>query len=98
MHLASDPGDNASRLERARQIQYVFQDPYASLNPRLSIGYQLLEPLRVHGMLSSREEQTVRVIEMLAQVGLKPYHFNKLPHEFSGGPTPAHLHRSCPDP
>ncbi len=83
--LRSDPEQRANRFQRARQIQYIFQDPYSSLNPRLTIGIQLMEPLIVHGIFDSDEERRSRVNEMLHQVGLKTYHFNKLPSEFSGG-------------
>ena len=71
------------RLRRGG-MQMVFQDPYASLNPRLSIGYQLAEPLLVHGLCSRREAHT-RVATLLERVGLNPHHARSYPHQFSGG-------------
>jgi peptide/nickel transport system ATP-binding protein len=67
-----------------RRLQMVFQDPYASLNPRHSIGKIVGEPLRVHGV-SSRRETEIRVQELLAIVGLPEDAANRFPHEFSGG-------------
>jgi oligopeptide transport system ATP-binding protein len=67
-----------------REIQIVFQDPYASLNPRKRVGRIVGEPLRVHG-LASRKERRRRVQELLEVVGLSPEHYNRYPHEFSGG-------------
>jgi len=71
---------------RARRggMQMIFQDPFASLNPRLSVGYQLAEPLVVHG-LASRAEARVRVAGLLERVGLNPAHARSYPHQFSGG-------------
>ncbi len=65
-------------------MQMVFQDPFASLNPRLSIGYQLAEPLIVHG-ICGRDEARVRVGTLLERVGLNPRHAESYPHQFSGG-------------
>ncbi len=67
-----------------RRMQMIFQDPYASLNPRHSIGKIVGEPLRVHGV-ASRSEATARVHELLATVGLPEDAANRYPHEFSGG-------------
>ncbi len=67
-----------------RRAQIVFQDPYASLNPRLRVGDTIQEPMRVHG-LGSAAEQRARVQELLALVGLAPFHAQRYPHEFSGG-------------
>ena len=67
-----------------RRMQMVFQDPYASLNPRHSIGKIVGEPLRVHGVGSRRETET-RVQELLSTVGLPEDAANRFPHEFSGG-------------
>jgi len=66
-----------------RKVQMVFQDPRSSLNPRLSIGYSVGEPLIVRGI--SKEEVQDRVTSLLEIVGLNPEHFNRYPHEFSGG-------------
>ena len=69
---------------RRRGIQMVFQDPFASLNPRLSVGYQLAEPLRVHG-LCGRAEANDRVAALLMRVGLSARQATAYPHQFSGG-------------
>lgn len=66
-----------------RRIQFVFQDPYASLNPRKSVSDTLTEPLIIHGL--HRGKQRERVLELLDMVGLNPAHADRFPHEFSGG-------------
>ncbi|MFA9406560.1 MAG: ABC transporter ATP-binding protein [Anaerolineales bacterium] len=73
----------ALRLMR-RNMQMIFQDPYASLNPRLTIGNIIAEPLEVHKIGNSKERRE-RVDELLKLVGLSPYFVNRYPHEFSGG-------------
>jgi peptide/nickel transport system ATP-binding protein len=70
---------------RRREFQLVFQDPYAALNPMLTVGEAILEPLRVHGVGGSRAEQKVRVRELLRTVGLSDDAEQRYPHEFSGG-------------
>jgi oligopeptide transport system ATP-binding protein len=83
-------GRDISRLDRndmrpvRREIQMVFQDPYASLNPRKRVGTIIGDPMRIHG-LGSDEEIRGRVRELLELVGLNPEHYNRFPHEFSGG-------------
>jgi oligopeptide/dipeptide ABC transporter ATP-binding protein len=67
-----------------REMQIIFQDPYASLNPRMTVGQMLAEPLALHG-LASGEKAKARVAELLQLVGLAPYHAQRYPHEFSGG-------------
>ncbi len=67
-----------------REMQMVFQDPYASLNPRKRVGTIISDPMRIHD-LGSRSEQKRRVNEILETVGLSPEHYNRFPHEFSGG-------------
>ncbi len=67
-----------------RQMQMIFQDPYASLNPRMTVGGIVGEPLDVHNILQPRERRG-RVQELLEIVGLNPYFINRYPHEFSGG-------------
>jgi len=67
------------------RLQMVFQDPYASLNPRMTVGDTLSEPLLAHGRVSSRREANERVSDLLATVGLKPAFAARFPHEFSGG-------------
>ncbi|MGD0967343.1 MAG: dipeptide ABC transporter ATP-binding protein [Candidatus Aquilonibacter sp.] len=74
--------DDIRRLRR--QIQIIFQDPYASLNPRMTIGEIIGEPLRIHGIATGKAAKD-RVQELLRLVGLRPYSANRYPHEFSGG-------------
>lgn len=76
--------DEPSRLERAKMAQMVFQDPFASLNPRQTVYTSLAAPLRLHGV-KSRSEVDGRVEEILRLVGLKPEQAKRYPHEFSGG-------------
>jgi len=67
-----------------RDMQIIFQDPYASLNPRLTVGEAIGEPLVAHGM-ATRAEAKARVLDLLRVVGLASFHYNRYPHEFSGG-------------
>jgi len=67
-----------------RRMQMIFQDPYASLNPRMTVGNIVGEPLEVHN-IGTRAERMERVRELLSVVGLNPYFINRYPHEFSGG-------------
>jgi oligopeptide transport system ATP-binding protein len=67
-----------------RRMQMIFQDPYASLNPRMTVGSIVAEPLEVHGVARGRKKRE-RVQELLKLVGLNPYFVNRYPHEFSGG-------------
>ena len=66
-----------------REMQVIFQDPYSSLNPRMTVSAMLAEPLFLHGLAKGKEKQ--RVEELLRLVGLAPEHANRYPHEFSGG-------------
>ncbi|MDQ6825875.1 MAG: dipeptide ABC transporter ATP-binding protein [Candidatus Eremiobacteraeota bacterium] len=83
-------GDNVLAMDRSelrrlrKEIQIIFQDPYASLNPRMTVGDIVSEPLRIHGIAtgSAAEDKTQALLKM---VGLQPYHANRYPHEFSGG-------------
>ncbi|UFN48367.1 ABC transporter ATP-binding protein [Roseomonas sp. OT10] len=68
-----------------QRMQMVFQDPYASLNPRLRVGDSIAEPLETFGLLKTRAERTDRVAELLETVGLRADHAGRYPHEFSGG-------------
>jgi len=76
-------GDDAMRRMR-RHLQIIFQDPYASLNPRMTVGDILLEPMQVHD-IGTPEERSARVRELLDLVGLLPEHARRYPHQFSGG-------------
>ncbi|MFJ5250477.1 dipeptide ABC transporter ATP-binding protein [Serratia liquefaciens] len=67
-----------------RDIQFIFQDPYASLDPRLTVGFSIMEPLLVHNVARGKAAQE-RVAWLLERVGLKPEHARRYPHEFSGG-------------
>jgi len=81
-------GRNLAELPRSelrelrRDIQFIFQDPFASLDPRLTVGYSIMEPMLVHGMKEGAQE---RVDALLTRVGLLPEHAQRYPHEFSGG-------------
>lgn len=68
-----------------KEVQIIFQDPYSSLNPRLTIGSAIAEPLKVHHIHSTDIARKEKVLELLEKVDLKPEHFNRYPHEFSGG-------------
>jgi oligopeptide transport system ATP-binding protein len=77
---------SATELRRTRRrMQMIFQDPYASLNPRMTVGRIISEPLRIHNVLSSAREQQEYVEHLLERVGLNPFYTNRFPHEFSGG-------------
>ncbi|QRX85050.1 dipeptide ABC transporter ATP-binding protein [Glaciimonas sp. PAMC28666] len=78
--LATLPRSELRSLRR--EIQFIFQDPFASLDPRLTVGYSIMEPLLVHGMAEGAQE---RVAYLLERVGLLPEHAQRYPHEFSGG-------------
>lgn len=74
----------AELKEMRRHMQIIFQDPYASLDPRVPIGESIAEGLRIHNIGTARERQEV-ILEMLRKVGLEDYHARRYPHEFSGG-------------
>ena len=77
---------NANELRAFRkEVQIIFQDPYSSLNPRMTIGNAIMEPMQVHGILANDDERKKRVEELLSRVNLDPSHFYRYPHEFSGG-------------
>lgn len=79
------PLDDATRRERSQRIQMVFQDPYSSLNPRMTLAQTLDEVLRVHGAGSTAIERRERIDDLLLTVGLSPGLKDRLPHAFSGG-------------
>ncbi|MEO7045847.1 MAG: ABC transporter ATP-binding protein [Ferruginibacter sp.] len=68
-----------------KNLQIVFQDPYGSLNPRISIGDAIMEPLAVHNMYKNKKERKEKVVSLLEKVSLDANHFNRFPHQFSGG-------------
>src|SRR5690606_34833272 len=68
-----------------RQMQIIFQDPYASLNPRMTIGAAIMEPMDIHNIGANREERKERAAQLLHKVGLSGNVLNRYPHEFSGG-------------
>jgi len=84
-------GENVTNLKSSRiksfrrQAQMIFQDPYGSLNPRMTIGNIVGEALRIHKLCANRHEERERVAELLQAVGLSPDHARRYPHEFSGG-------------
>ena len=75
----------ALRIRNRRQMQMIFQDPYASLNPRMTVGDIVGEPVDIHGLASNKNERQERIQQILDLVGLNPEHINRYPHEFSGG-------------
>jgi oligopeptide/dipeptide ABC transporter ATP-binding protein len=77
-------GEHALRAVR-RRVQVIFQDPYASLNPRMTVGQILAEPLKVHGIAVDKVAREARVRELLSQVGLLTQHARRYPHQLSGG-------------
>jgi len=84
-------GRNVTALDKsalralARDMQIIFQDPYASLNPRMTVGTIIGEALTIHGLAKSRGEFEARIVELLETVGLNPDYMRRYPHEFSGG-------------
>ncbi|WP_104203447.1 ABC transporter ATP-binding protein [Billgrantia saliphila] len=86
--FSGKPVAQMSRIEKMRlrqEVQYIFQDPFASLDPRKSVGFSIAEPIHTHGLLRGRRNVQRRVSELLERVGLKPEHAERYPHEFSGG-------------
>ncbi len=80
------PGLSKTELKKLRKdIQIIFQDPYSSLNPRITAGSAIMEPLQTHGIYKNDSERKEKVFDLLEKVGLKKEHFYRYPHEFSGG-------------
>lgn len=75
----------AEMRQLRKKIQIIFQDPYSSLNPRLTIGSAIEEPMRVHHLVKGKKQRKQKVLELLQKVGLEANHYNRYPHEFSGG-------------
>ena len=73
------------KCENRRQMQMIFQDPYASLNPRMTVGDIVGEPIDIHKLVKGKKERQERIQYLLELVGLNPEHINRYPHEFSGG-------------
>jgi peptide/nickel transport system ATP-binding protein len=76
--------ENEFRTHR-KDMQLIFQDPYSALNPRITVGNAILEPMKMHGILATDKERKEKVEELLVKVGLEAKHYNRYPHEFSGG-------------
>jgi oligopeptide transport system ATP-binding protein len=83
LHVQTAKGDDWMRIRR--QAQMIFQDPFASLNPRWTVNAIIGEPLRVHNLIDSESGRSERVQELMALVGLDSRYVNRFPHEFSGG-------------
>jgi oligopeptide transport system ATP-binding protein len=81
--ITKTKGEDLRKMRR--RMQMIFQDPYASLNPRMTVGSIIGEPLEVHNIGANKKERQERVQELLKTVGLNPYFVNRYPHEFSGG-------------
>lgn len=95
--ITSIKGDDLKEFRR--NVQMIFQDPYASLNPRMTVGEIIREPMDIHKIYKTKEERENRVRELLEVVGLKPDHIRRYPHEFSGGQRQRiGIARSGPEP
>ena len=82
-NIAHIPGEQLREMRK--DIQIIFQDPYGSLNPRMTIGQAINEPMKIHEILPTEKQRKEKIIELLEKVDLKPDFFNRYPHEFSGG-------------
>jgi peptide/nickel transport system ATP-binding protein len=82
-NIAHIPNDELRRMRK--DIQIIFQDPYGSLNPRITIGQAINEPMKIHSILPTDKQRKEKIMDLLKKVDLKPEHFNRYPHEFSGG-------------
>jgi oligopeptide transport system ATP-binding protein len=81
--LTTMKGEELRKMRKRMQI--IFQDPFASLNPRMTVGSIVSEPLRIHSIIPNKKEQQEYTENLLERVGLNPYFINRYPHEFSGG-------------
>ena len=77
--------ENEDMRQIRKHMQIIFQDPYSSLNPRITIGEAIFEPLQVHNMYANNRERKIKVLELLDKVGLEEKYYYRYPHEFSGG-------------
>ena len=75
----------AEMLSMRSKMQLIFQDPFSSLNPRITVGRAIAEPMEIHGIAKHKDEIREKVMQLLTRVGLTPAHFDRYPHEFSGG-------------
>ncbi|MEO8109498.1 MAG: ABC transporter ATP-binding protein [Ginsengibacter sp.] len=82
-NIATIPNEEMRKMRK--DIQIIFQDPYGSLNPRLTIGKAIDEPMKIHKILHNKKQRREKIMDLLEKVDLKPEHFNRYPHEFSGG-------------
>ncbi len=82
-NIAHIPDEQMRKMRK--EIQIIFQDPYGSLNPRLTIGQAINEPMKIHEILPNEKQRKEKIMQLLQKVDLKPEHFNRYPHEFSGG-------------
>jgi len=82
-NIAHIPNEQFRKMRKDFQI--IFQDPYGSLNPRITIGQAINEPMKIHHILPSEKQRKEKIMHLLEKVNLKPEHFNRYPHEFSGG-------------
>lgn len=84
-------GNDITKIKRGqlkelrKEIQLIFQDPFASLNPRMTVGNSIVEPMLAHGLFKTKNECKLQAIDLLERVGLSEEHFDRYPHEFSGG-------------
>lgn len=79
-------GVKQKRLREFRQrMQIIFQDPFSSLDPRMKVGEIIGEPMKIHGMYSSKQEREEKVRELMKRTGIRPEYYNRYPHQFSGG-------------
>lgn len=81
--LSDIPEEDLRKMRR--NIQIIFQDPYGSLNPRITIGDAINEPMKIHKILPTEKQRKEKIVDLLEKVDLKPEYFNRYPHEFSGG-------------
>ncbi|MEO6682939.1 MAG: ABC transporter ATP-binding protein [Ginsengibacter sp.] len=82
-NIAHIPDEELRKMRK--EIQIIFQDPYGSLNPRITIGQAINEPMKVHQILPTERQRKDKIVDLLEKVDLRPDHFNRYPHEFSGG-------------
>ncbi len=82
-NIAGIPENQFRKMRK--DIQIIFQDPYGSLNPRLTIGQAINEPMKIHSILPNEKQRKEKIVDLLEKVDLRPEYFNRYPHEFSGG-------------